>query len=173
MNDWASIVDRHGPLVWSISHRLLGHSPDAEECFQETFLAALKLGRRQEVRDWTALLRRLAVRCAAQALRQRYRRRREQELLAAPETAGADCDPAARAIEAESLGEVRTAVARLTPRQAEVFWLRFVEEMSYEAIAQQMGLSTSAVGVLVHKVRKRLRQRLSEECQVQCPRGGP
>jgi RNA polymerase sigma-70 factor, ECF subfamily len=170
VNDWASIVERHGPMVWSISYRLLGRGSDSEECFQETFLAALKLGRRQEVRDWTALLRRLAVRSAAQILRQRYRRKREQDVRPGVELSSAEADPAARAMQEESLQAVRLAVAKLTPRQAEVFWLRFVEEMSYEDIAAQLELRVSAVGVLIHKVRKRLRELTQENV---CPRGGP
>ena len=42
MVDWDGIIDREGPAVWRTVCRLLTHRADAEECFQETFLAALE-----------------------------------------------------------------------------------------------------------------------------------
>ena len=60
MPDWAEIIERDGGAVWRTAYRLLGNRADADECFQEVFLAALEVSRREPVRDWGALLRRLA-----------------------------------------------------------------------------------------------------------------
>ncbi len=46
--------------------------------------------------------------------------------------------------------------------QAEVFWLRTVEELSYEEIAEQMGIDANHVGVLLHRARQKLRQWLAD-----------
>ena len=51
MVDWDGIIDREGPAVWRTVCRLLTHRADAEECFQETFLAALQLWRREPMRS--------------------------------------------------------------------------------------------------------------------------
>ena len=60
----------------------------------------------------------------------------------------------------ELAGRLRKALAELPRAQAEVFALRCVSELSYEAIAEQLGLSRSAVGVLLHRARRTLRERL-------------
>ena len=73
MPDWPEIIERDGASVWRTAYRLLGNRADADECFQEAFLAALEVSRREPVRDWGALLRRLAAARALDRLRRRYR----------------------------------------------------------------------------------------------------
>src|SRR5688500_13327776 len=73
MTDWEGIVERDGPAVWRTVYRLLGRRADAEDCFQETFLAALELWRRQPVRHPRAALQRIATARAVDRLRRRYR----------------------------------------------------------------------------------------------------
>src|SRR5687767_8295772 len=45
MADWAAILAEHGPRVWRTAFRVLNHSADAHDCYQETFLAAWQLAR--------------------------------------------------------------------------------------------------------------------------------
>ena len=47
MTDWEGIVRDEGPAVWRTAQRLLGNAADADECFQETFAAAVELVRRK------------------------------------------------------------------------------------------------------------------------------
>jgi RNA polymerase sigma-70 factor (ECF subfamily) len=75
MTDWKTIVDQYGGLVWAAAYRLVGNSADAADCFQETFLEAAKLARRDPVRDWAALLRHLTTARALDLLRVRCRGR--------------------------------------------------------------------------------------------------
>ena len=159
MTNWAEIVRRHRGVVWQTAFRLLGNRADAADCFQETFLAALELSRRQRVRNWPALLRRLCTCRALDELRRRLR-------VAGRCDAGGDWSAAAspnpgpvqQAQAAELSGQLREALADLPERQAEVFCLRFVSDLSYREIARQLGLRTSAVGVLLHRARSRLRE---------------
>ena len=71
MPDWQEIVSRDGDAVWRTAYRYLGNRADADECFQEAFLAAWELSRRQQVRNWRALLIRLAAARAVDRLRRR------------------------------------------------------------------------------------------------------
>ena len=73
MVDWDLIVSREGPAVWRTLYRLLGDRADAEDCFQETFLAALAVWDREDVQHPRAMLNRLATAHALDRLRQRYR----------------------------------------------------------------------------------------------------
>jgi len=47
MIDWDELMRREGSAVWRTACRLLRNQADADECFQETFLAALELSNRQ------------------------------------------------------------------------------------------------------------------------------
>ncbi len=157
MPDWREILDREGPSVWRIIFRVLGNAADAEECYQEAFLAALELSRRQPVQNWHGLLQRLAAARAVDRLRHRYRRDK-RELAADWEvvpTAGPN--PGQAAEEAELSLQLRAALARIPPQQAEVFCLHCLEDWSYGEIAGELAISVDGVGVLLHRARKQLR----------------
>jgi RNA polymerase sigma-70 factor, ECF subfamily len=55
MPDWQEILSRDGGAVWQTAYRYVGNRADADECFQEAFLAAFELSRRQEIQNWRAL----------------------------------------------------------------------------------------------------------------------
>jgi len=157
MADWNSIVRQHGRVAWLTAYRLLGNEADALDCYQNTFLEALKVARREAVHDWPPLLRRLATVRALDMLRTRYRdnSRNEpgQDVLSA---AAVDLGPGQQAEAAELAERLRVALARLPPQQAEVFCLRWFDEMSYRQIAERLELDTNTVGVLLHRARKHL-----------------
>lgn len=69
--------------------------------------------------------------------------------------------PVEEAQAAELAARLRRALAELPDQQAEVFCLRCIEQRSYREIGQQLGLKTSAVGVLLYRARGRLRVLLS------------
>jgi RNA polymerase sigma factor (sigma-70 family) len=55
---------------------------------------------------------------------------------------------------------LRRALARLGPRSAEVFSLRFFEDLSNQQIARMLGISRVLVAVIVHRARQQLRREL-------------
>lgn len=166
MPDWQDLMKRDGKAVWQTAYRLLGNRADADECFQEAFLAALQVSRREEVQHWGSLLRRLAAVRAVDRLRQRYRRRASGQL--------ADCNalpdhgrlPSQIAEDAELGERLRAALASLPPKQAEVFCLHHLEEWSYQETAAHLAISVDAVGVLLYRARHRLRELLGSFAEV-------
>jgi RNA polymerase sigma-70 factor, ECF subfamily len=161
MTDWKAIVDRHGGIVWQTVFRLVGNEADASDCFQETFLRAVEIARREAVRDWPALLRHLAATRAMDLLRARCRDRGRTEPLADPDVlAGRGVLPDQSAEAAELSDRLRAALVQLPAQQAEVFCLACLEQWSYGEIAEQLRLTPNAVGVLLHRARRRLRELL-------------
>ena len=157
--DWQGIVKKHGPLIWQTAYRLLGNHADAADCFQETFVSALQFSRRQRVRNFSALLTRLATARAIDRLRQRL----HQPL---PHTEDADwvAIPSAnpgrvqQAHQHELAAKLRKALAQLPPQEAQVFCLRFLNNMSYRQIAKELDIKTNTAGVLLHRARAKLRE---------------
>src|SRR3954454_15149127 len=123
MIDWDAIIDREGPAVWRTVCRLLTHRADAEECFQETFLAALELWKHQPVRSPRAALQRLATARAIDRLRQRYRANRRRGDAPPAGIADPAPPPPDRAAAAELAEALRVALAELPPKQADAFCL--------------------------------------------------
>jgi RNA polymerase sigma-70 factor (ECF subfamily) len=161
MVDWDGIIDREGPAVWRTVCRLLANRADAEECFQETFLAALELWKRERVRDEHAALRRLATARAIDRLRQRYREASRTSPAGAPPADPAPAPPD-RAAADELAEHLRAALAELPDQQADVFCLHCLDGLSYREVADATGVSVDHVGVLLHRARAKLRVALAD-----------
>jgi RNA polymerase sigma-70 factor (ECF subfamily) len=169
MTNWDTIVANDGPAVWSTLWRLLANREDVEECFQETFLAALKVSRRQAVDCWPALLCTLATARAMDRLRTRYRRAREGRNCGdgsanhrLTEATSTDAGPAEHAVAGELSERLRVALSQLPERQAEVFYLFALCGWSHRELGERMRMTENAVGVIIHRARQRLRELLND-----------
>jgi len=158
MTDWEGIVRGHGPTVWRTLFRLLGRRADVDECFQETFLSALEMSRRQKIVCWSALLQTVATRKAVDRLRQKYRDREQSVAIEA--VASGMGDPYRAVEEAERAALLEWAMAKLPARQAEAICLHTLSGWSYQEIGQQLGMSSGAVGTVIHRGKRRLRELL-------------
>jgi RNA polymerase sigma-70 factor, ECF subfamily len=171
MTNWDAIVASDGPAVWRTLWRLLADRADVEECFQETFLAALRLSEREQVQSWPAVLCSIATARAMDRLRRRYRvagRRatepggevQARECLA--EAASTEASPEQRAVAAELSDRLREALTQLPERQAEVFYLHALCGWSHREVGERMQMNESAVGVAIHRARQRLKELLRD-----------
>ncbi|MHC4746463.1 MAG: RNA polymerase sigma factor [Planctomycetota bacterium] len=155
--DWQLIVDKHGQSVWQTAYRLLGTHSDSADCFQETFICALEVAKRQRVWNFSALLVSLATSRAIDRLRQRFRdskfREEAVDLVFVPNKGPG---PVEQLQVQELAGWLRRSLAQLRPQEAQVFCLRFLNGMSYRRIAKEVGITTSATGVLLHRARRKL-----------------
>lgn len=159
MPDWESIVRMHGPMAFDTAWRLLGNAADAEEVAQDALLDAFRLHAQRTITNWGGLLRHLAVRRAIDRLRTRTPL---QPFACEPLAAESD-QPEAVAIERELAERLRWAITRLPDREAGVFSLRYLGEMTNAEIARTLGITAGAVGVALHKARARLRELLTAE----------
>ena len=159
--DWQLIVKKHGPAVWHTAYKLVGNSADAADCFQETFVSALEVSRRQRVRSFSALLVRLATARAIDRLRQRSRQSRLSTDAAV--VVSNNPGPFQEVQRRELAGKLREALGRLPPQEAEVFCLRYLSDMSYRQIAKELGIKTNTAGVMLHRARTKLRELMESE----------
>ena len=161
MTDWEAVVGQHAEIVRRTVYRLVGNDADAWDCVQETFLEAVRIDRREPVRDWPALLRHLATARALDLLRRRSRQRaRCGEGADLAQAVSRGPSPAGQAEASELADRLRAAVIRLPRRQAEVFCLSCFEQMSCEAIAERLGIRPTAARMLLSRARRRLRRLL-------------
>ncbi|MGE5295081.1 MAG: RNA polymerase sigma factor [Solirubrobacterales bacterium] len=156
--DWQVVVQEYGPLVWQTAYRLLANHADAADCFQETFLAALEVSRRQDVRNLPGLLVRLATTRAIDRLRQKSRRR--QTDACDDEPLAANADPLDQLQTRDLAGQLREAIGQLPAQEAKVFCLRYLGEMSYRQIARELQIGINVVGVSLHRAKAKLREAL-------------
>jgi RNA polymerase sigma-70 factor (ECF subfamily) len=163
-HDWAQILSAHGPVVWRILRCLVGHEADARDCYQTVFLEALQFSRRQSVDDWQKLLHRIARSRALDLLRKRYRTGARIDATADPGNAVSRLPAPEDEAEAAELAEhLRVSLALLPLQQAETFVMRFVEQLSYDEIAERTGSNRNAVGAMLNRARTQLRQHFEED----------
>ena len=157
MIDWQTIIEEHGPAVWQTAYRLLGNRADAADCFQDTFVSALQFCRRRRVRNFPALLTRLATARAIDQLRSRFRRANISSDLM-DSSPSRNPGPVQAAQQRELTDGLRESLSKLPPREAQAFCLRCLNDMSYQQIAQDLGVTANAAGVLLHRARARLKE---------------
>jgi RNA polymerase sigma-70 factor (ECF subfamily) len=148
--------------TYTLAYRLVGNEEDARDVVQETYLRAYKgIGKFRGDAQLSTWLYRITANCAANQLGRRRRHRHEELLDDAPvPDRSPERDPVARA-EAASLRERLTeALEDLPPRLRAVIVLRDVYDLPHEAIAEELGISTSAAKVRLHRARRKLREQL-------------
>ncbi|MCA9261391.1 MAG: sigma-70 family RNA polymerase sigma factor [Planctomycetales bacterium] len=159
-----ALIKLHGEAVWRLIVRILGNDGhDAADCFQQAFVELVGRQRRHgDVRDAGGLLRRIAAARAVDCVRRRIRQRAridDVDPLGLP--ARSANDPHATAEGSELVNDLRTALTRLSARQAEAFVLVEVECLTREQAALALGVSANHVAVLLHRARAALREHLA------------
>ena len=141
------LLERHSEDVWRTLRAMVG-AQAAEDCFQETFLAALRAYPRlrpdSSPRAW---LLTIAHNKAIDHLR-RAKREHPAEIEAtgtAPPTAD---------------GAIWSAVAALAPRQRAAVALRYIGDLSHREIAAAIGCSEEASRRSLHDGLETLRRQL-------------
>lgn len=143
---WEELVDRYGRLVYAISRRLGLSETDAEDVFQNVFVALLR--NLSSLRDQTRLSAWLITTTRREAWRlgRSGARRAEDEL---DESLPAD-DPGALddVLRWEREQGVRQAMRRLDDRCRKLLTLLFLEPAtpSYESVASRLGIPIGSVG---------------------------
>jgi RNA polymerase sigma factor (sigma-70 family) len=145
-------LDQHRAPVLAFCRAMVG--PDeADDCFQETFIAAMRAYDRADGRNPRAWVLTIARRKAIDHHRARARRPEPRAEL--PELVSqADVDHGAP--------ELWSAVRELPPKQRAAVALRFAGDLAYREVAQALESSEEAARRNVHEGLKRLRRSIQE-----------
>ena len=147
------MLERHGEMVFAISWRILRNTSDVEDNVQDVFLQAFRLQQRQAIRHWRGLMRRLATLSALARLRRRKQNVPLDE-VSPPIARGGSPDE--QAIRKEVTAMLRDAVADLPPREGAVFWLRYIERLTIDEIAESLGVKYQAAATALSRARSKL-----------------
>lgn len=153
-----AIINAHQALIQRVCKLYCQEADDRQDLYQEIVLQLWRAYPRYEphakISTW---LYRVALNVAISDLRQRTRKRTAGSLdsamfdLATPLDAGPDADDLAQLYRAiERLSEVEKA-----------FVLLYLEERTYEEIADILGITQNNVRVKMHRVQDKLRQLLT------------
>jgi len=161
---WGELYRQYAPAIFRFCRRLLPAREDAEDATTEIFMKVRqKLGTYDASRPFTAWLYKVSSNHCWDTLR---RRRIRQDL----ETGDVDTLPLEHPdpsqleqlqIEHDSK-HVRAGLAKLPDRARMALVLRYYSDMSYDEIADTLGVRRAFVGVLLLRARHQLREVLAE-----------
>jgi RNA polymerase sigma factor (sigma-70 family) len=148
-----AFLDAQRDVVWRYLVSTVGVA-EADDCFQETFVAALRAYPRlragSDTRAWVLTI---AHRKALDALRARSRRAQP-----VADVAAIDSRRAGPAGAGESDGELWRAVGTLPARQRSAVVLRYVADLAHRDIASAIGCSEDAARRSLHEGLTKLRK---------------
>ncbi len=141
----------------------VGEPQAVDEVMQEIALALVRAAsipdEPERLRAW---LYKLAVRQSLLYRRSRGRQRKLVDQLATrpPAQSNAETDPLAWLVRRERGAMIRRALLKLPARESELLLLKYAENKDARALAEQLGLSLSAVESRLHRARRSLRSLL-------------
>jgi len=158
--DLERIFREHHALVFRAAYRVTGNAGDAEDVLQTVFLRLVKRDPDAEpVGNMASFLHRAAVNAALDLMRSRQNIRN----IPLDELEPVLAEPAFRSPDrAHVSGEIRDwlrgALARLNPRIAEMFTMRFFEGKENPEIARLLNTTPGTVAVTLSRTRDRLQK---------------
>jgi RNA polymerase sigma-70 factor (ECF subfamily) len=157
----ASLYERYHDRVYGYCLYKLGNREEAEDATQTTFLLVLRALERGVVprleANWLFTIAQNACRCRART----RGRGREHEVLSDPQVLQ-EVAPSQNGAREELVG-LDEALADMPELQRRAIILREWRGCSYREIAQQLGLTGSAVETLIFRARRSLAQRLEHQ----------
>jgi len=157
--DIEKLFREHHGLILQTAFRITGDRMEAEDVLQLLFLRLLHNQETIDLKSPAQYLRRASVNLALDQLR---KRKRQVPLEAAAElSANRSSDPGTQQASSELAERLRSVLAKLHPKAAEIFVLRHVEGLTNSEIARLLGTSWGTVAVTLHRAHRRLRKDLS------------
>ncbi len=172
------LVARYWDRIYAMVHQLLRNAEDAEEVTQDAFIRAHRgLGNFRGDSAFSTWLYQIATNLARNRYWYWWRRKRDKSVsLDAPvgpenDTTIAELIPAEQetpedaTVTQEFVRRVAECMDELNEKHREILILRNVQNLSYEEIAEILGISVGTVKSRIARARDSLREKLGDEFQ--------
>jgi RNA polymerase sigma factor (sigma-70 family) len=156
-----AIFREHHGSVFRAAYRITGNAADAEDVLQTVFMRLLRRDEQPDLSNSAgSYLHRAAVNAALDMLRRRKRARAVDLDDVSDQLVDTANQPERDRGNRELSRRLRAALTHLSPRQAEIFTLRYLEGLGNLEIARMMGSSQTSIAVILHRARHRLQKEL-------------
>ncbi|HYL94641.1 MAG TPA: sigma-70 family RNA polymerase sigma factor [Terriglobales bacterium] len=161
---WGELYRDFAGPIFRFCRRTMPTREDAEDATTEIFMKLReKIGMYDESRPFQAWLYKVAANHCWDLLRRR-KTRQDLETEGVEEMPLEHPDPNVldKLLEARSSKDMRAALAQLPARSRMALVLRYYSDMSYDEIADTLGVRRNFVGVVLLRARHQLRDALGE-----------
>ena len=149
------LIERYAQPLRYFIRRLVDDADLAEELLQDTWLKVIrKIHTLKDPDRFTVWLYRIARNRAYQELR------RKRPTVPLDDTVEAPDDPAEEALSFDDVAKLHRCLNELAPLHKEVLVLRFIEQMSYEEIADVVKCSLGTVRSRIYNAKLALKKKL-------------
>jgi len=158
-----SLVAQHSQDVLNLALRVLRNANAAQDVHQEVFMAIWRRWHHFNGQvNWSAYLYRTTVRKSLEFARQSRKHAFSDQEFYPDQLAGKSAPPDGEMKIADFRKKLIWRLAKLPPRQADVFVLSRIEGLPHKQIAQILSCSEGTVKSHLHRAMKRLAHELSE-----------
>ena len=158
---WDDVVRTHGPRVYRLAYRLTGNAHDAEDLTQDVFVRVFRSLSSYTPGTFEGWLHRITTNLFLDSMRRKARIRFEALSDDAPERlAGREPTPAQAYDDTHWDDDVQRALDSLAPEFRAAVVLCDIEGLSYEEIADVLGIKLGTVRSRIHRGRSHLREAL-------------
>ena len=161
---WGDLYKDYAPAIFRFCRRAMPTREDAEDATMEIFMKLRdKLIQYDQTRSFTAWLYKVAANhCWDMLRRRKLRQDKETEDVDDMPLEAPEANQLEKLIEERTSEEVRKALDKLGVRARMALVMRYYSDMSYDEIADALGVRRQFVGVVLLRARHELRLALGE-----------
>ena len=155
------LLDKSGAKLYALLTKLTLREDIAEELMQELFIKLSHSRGPKKIANWEAYARKAAINLAFD-----FRRKQKHTTLPLKNTnvpASNDNSPLGKLIQTEEFQETLNAIDKLNKASREAIVMRYIQQESYETIAEQLGKSSHQVRALCSRAINHLRDMLEPD----------
>ncbi|MDY3127862.1 MAG: RNA polymerase sigma factor SigE [Corynebacterium sp.] len=165
MPEWGELVAEHADSVYRLAYRLTGDQHDAEDLTQETFMRVFRSLDRYQAGTFEGWLHRITTNLFLDMARHRAKIRMEALPEDYERVPGTDMTPEQAYSVANLDPALQAALDDLSPDFRVAVVLCDVVGMSYDEIADTLGVKMGTVRSRIHRGRQQLRDLLERAAQ--------